>query len=64
MYVRQAVPAALMLEREPFVVDSQQMQESGVQVVHVDGVGGNVVGKRIGRSIGRSSSHTATRHPD
>ena len=64
VYVRQAVPAPLVFERQAFVIDSEQVQERRVQVVYVDRVTGDVVGKRVGGSIGCAGSHTTTRHPD
>ena len=64
VYICQTVPAPLMFERQAFVIDSEQVQERRVQVVYVDRVPGDVVGKRVGGSIGCAGSHATTRHPD
>ena len=64
VYICQTVPAPLMFERQAFVIDSEQVQERRVQVVYVDRVPGDVVGKRVRGSVGCAGSHTTTRHPD
>ena len=33
---------------EPFVIDAEQAQDGGVEVVHVDGVFDDVVGEIVG----------------
>ncbi len=49
--VGQAVVAALVLERQPRVVDAQAMQDRGVQVVDVDRVAGDVVAEVVGLAV-------------
>ena len=51
MHVGQAVVPALVLERQPGVVDAQAVQDRGVQVVDVDRVRGDVVAEVVGRAV-------------
>ncbi len=44
--------SALKLERQLLVVDPQQMQDCGVQVMDMDGVASDVVAEVIGLSDG------------
>ncbi len=52
VHVRQPVMSALKLERQLLVVDPQQMQDCGVQVMDMDGVASDVVAEVIGLSDG------------
>ena len=38
VHVGQAIVAALMAKREPGMVEAQQVQDCGIQVMHVDGL--------------------------
>ena len=51
MHVGQAVVAALELERQPRVVDAEQVQDRRVQVVDVDAVLGDVVAEVVGLAV-------------
>ena len=45
------------------MVDSKQVQDGGLQVMHVNTVLGNVVAVRISSSVGRSCFYPSTGHP-
>ena len=49
---------------ELIVIDAEEVQESGVQVVHVNLVFSGIETKIIGRSVDRSGLDAATRHPN
>ena len=51
MHVRQPVVAALVLERQPGVVDAQAVQDRRVQIVHVHRIRGDVVAEIVGRAV-------------
>ena len=51
VHVGQPVVAALELEGQPRVVDAEQVQDRGVQVVDVDRVGGDVVAEVVGLAV-------------
>ena len=51
VHVGQAEVAALEVVGQPGVVDPQQMQDRGVQVVDVDGVLDDVVGEVVGLAV-------------
>ena len=48
MHVGQPELAALVLERQPLVVEAQQVQHGGVQVVDVDAVLDDVEAEVVG----------------
>ena len=47
-----------MAEGQPFVVEAQQVQDRGVEVVDVDGVLGDVDAVFVGRAVGRCRALT------
>ena len=51
VHVGQPELPALVLERQPLVVDAHQVQDGGVQVVDVHRVFSDVVAERIGLSV-------------
>ena len=51
MHVGQAVVAALEAVREPRVVEAEQVQQRGVQVVDVDRVGDDVEAEIVGLAV-------------
>src|SRR4051812_21380558 len=52
--VGEAVVAALVLVGQPLVVDAQEGEDRGVEVVDVDAVGGDAVAERVGRAVGEA----------
>ena len=51
MHVREAEVAALVAEGEAFVVEAEEVQDGGVEVVGVDGVFGDVEAEVVGLAI-------------
>src|SRR4051794_28213960 len=64
VHVGQTVVAALIFERQARVIDAQQMEDGGVQVVHMHGVGGDVVGEVIGLAEGEAGLDAGAGQPD
>ena len=60
---REPLVEPLELEREPFVVDPHQMEERGVERVHVDGVLDDVVAEVVGLPEDRPPLGAAAGHP-
>ena len=63
MDVGQPELASLELERQSFVINAEQMQHRGVQIVNVDAILDDVVSELVGLTVGRSGIHTAAGHP-
>lgn len=63
MNVGQAIVATLYPKRESSVVESQQMQQRRIQVVHMHRVLCHVETEFVGRSIGNARFDTSTREP-
>ena len=64
MYIRQAVPPALVLERQALVVDAEQVHQGGLEVVDVDGVLDDVVTEFVGFAIDGAGLDAGAGHPD
>lgn len=64
MDVSEAVVAALELEGEFGVVQTEAMEDGGVEVMDVDGVLGDVVTEVIGGAEGEAGLDAAAGHPD
>ena len=56
------IPAAIP-KCQSFVVDPQQVQHGGVQIVHMHLVLCGIKTKVIGLTVTKSTFHTSTRHP-
>src|SRR5439155_5831393 len=54
-HVGQAQVEPLEFHREPFVVDAEQVQDRGVQIVHVDDIFHRVVAEFVRRSVSESA---------
>ena len=50
--VGQPIAAALVLEDEPLVIDAEQIQQRGLEVVHVHAVANDVVAEVVGLAVG------------
>lgn len=61
--VRQPVVAACVAVRELFVIDAQQVQDCGLEIVDMDWILGNVEAKIIGRSMSVTGFDAATGQP-
>ena len=62
--IGQAVAAALEFVGESFVIDSQQVQERGVEVVDVQAIAGDVVAEFVGLAVHDAGLHAAAGHPN
>ena len=54
--VGEPVITPLVLVGQAFVVDAQQVEDGGVEVVDVDAVAGDAVAERVGRAVGRPAA--------
>src|SRR5215510_13544803 len=63
VHVSQPKVAAAIEVREPRVVDSQQMQDRGVQIVDVHPVFDRIVANLVRAAISDATLHTAACHP-
>ena len=54
----------LVSKSEPLVVDTEEMQKSGLQIAHVNRFSHHVVGKIVRFSMDDAASDAASRHPD
>ena len=61
--VGEAEIAALVFVGEPRVVDAEEMQDRGVEVVDVDAVGRDVVAEVVGGSNGGARLDASSRRP-
>jgi len=64
MHVRQPVVSALELERQPLVVDAQQVEQRRLQIMNVNPVRGNVVAELVGRTVAHARLHPAAGEPN
>ena len=63
MHVGQAkVPAGVPI-RQSRMVEAQQVQHCGMQIVYVDGIVCRLKSEFVGRSVNRSTADTAARQP-
>jgi len=63
MHIGEAEVAALTAEGEAFMVDSQLVKNSSMEVVDVNFVLGGVIAKVIGRTVGEARFHSTAGHP-
>ena len=62
--VGQAVVAAVVGEGEPGVVEAEQVEDRGVEVVDVDAVDLGAEADGVGRAVDRAPLDAAAGHPD
>ena len=62
--VGQPEVAALVLVGEALMVDSKQVHDGGVKVVHMDAILGDVVGVFVGMSMRTTWLGSTSGHPD
>ena len=53
-----------MLVGQTLVVDAQERQDGGVEVMDVNRVGDDVVAERVGLAVGQARLDSASRCPD
>ena len=63
MYIGEAVISPLITVGEAFMVDTHQMLNGRVKVMHVDGVFGDVVAPIVGLTMGDAALYAATSKP-
>ena len=61
--VGEAVIAALVVEREPFVVEAETVEDGGLEVVDVDRVFSDVESEVVGGTVGSAWADPAAGHP-
>src|SRR5258707_14414214 len=62
--IGEAEVAALELEREPRVIDAEQVQDRRVEIVNVHRIAHDVVAKIVRLAVQRAAAHAAAREPD
>jgi hypothetical protein len=62
--VGEAEVAALGAEGELGVVEAEEVKDGGVEVVHVDGIFGDVEAEVVGGAVGEAFFDAAAGHPD
>ena len=64
MHIGKTEVSSLIGMDQPFVIDSEQVQYGGIEIVDVHGIFGDVVGEVIGFAVTDARLHTATGYPD
>ena len=64
MDVGEAVVAAAVAEGEPLVIDAELVEDRGVDVVDVDGIGDDGIAEVIGRTVGHPPTEAAAGKED
>ena len=64
MYISQPIPPTLQFISESLVIDTQEMHQSSLKIVDMNGVFSYIVAKIIGFAVCYSFFHPCTRHPD
>src|ERR1700733_1467171 len=59
----QTLVEPLVAVAEPFVIETQQVQDRGMELVDVDRVFDDVVGEIVGLAVDRAGSRAAAGHP-
>ena len=63
MHIREAAVDAVVVEAQRFVIEAQEVQRGGVEVVAVGGVLGGFESKLVGAAIGGAAPDPTTGHP-
>ena len=64
MHIGQAKVAASVAERQALMIESHQVQNSGMQIVEVNFILHSIVSIVIRLAIGQARPHATTCHPD
>src|SRR5262249_55005141 len=64
MHIGQAIVPALVLEGQSSVIDAQEMQDGGLEVMDVNRVLGDVVTEVIGSAVSDAGLDATAGHPD
>lgn len=62
--IRQPKIATCVSIRQSLMIDAKQMQQGGVQVMHVNGILNRGITKIVRRPKGQTTSHTSASHPN
>ena len=63
MNVSETAPDAIVVVREPFMIEAKQMEDGGVEIVYGYRVLGDAPADLIARAIGRAGGETGAGHP-
>ena len=63
-HIREPKPPALVFKGHFFMINSKEMQQGGLEIMHVHGVLDDIVTKLIGFPMGISLLNPTSRHPD
>lgn len=63
VHIRQAVIAAFMAEREPFMIHPHRVQKRGMQIVNVDRIPDNIVAEIVRFPVNHPLLDSAAGHP-
>ena len=63
MDIGQAALNAVMVEGQPGVIESEQVQDGGVEIVRRNGVFADVVADFVGRPVAQAFLQARARHP-
>ena len=64
VYVGEAILATLKLERQSFVVQSEQVEQGSMQIMHVDLVFGGLIAIGVGGAVADAMFDPASSQPD
>ncbi len=62
--IGQSLVTAFVEEGEAFVVEAEDVQDGGVEVVDVDGVLGGAEAEVVGAAVGQAAPHRAARQTE
>ena len=64
MYIGEPVIAALVAVGEFFMVDAEEVEDGGIEIVDVDRVLGDVVAPIVGLTVCDAAFYSTAGHPD
>ena len=64
MHIGESIVAALKPEGQTSVIHSQQVQQGGVEVVHMDGIFGDIKSEFIGLPMDMPRPYATASQPD
>src|SRR5258707_689875 len=63
LHVGQAELATLKTIGEPLMIEAEEMQDGGMEIVHRDGIASDIPGEVVGLAIDLADLHAAPGHP-
>ena len=64
MDIRQSPKDSVVVKRQAFMVDAQQVQSRGMKVMHARRASGDFVTELVRRAVGKTMLQPSTRQPD